>query len=297
MADLDAEGWLALLQGRLAQQQPLIQKYDRYFAGQHPLAFDSEPYRESFGKQLASFSDNWCELVIEAPVERLQVLGFRFTATSSPDLETPDPLVAPQEVDPTTDPSDDAGGNPADADAWAIWQANRLDAESVKGHTEAGKLGTAFLLVSPPTETGDGTPRITVEHPSQMIALRDPHDRRRILAGLKRYTAPNADEVAVVYTPTIITTFVSPRGAQSLLAAGLIIPGSYIGAWTKHTEETESSRGRPDRPAREPARSPDRRDQRPSPGHRVERRGEQVLRGHDRRLRVRCVPAAGRDRG
>lgn len=88
MADLDAEGWLALLQGRLAQQQPLIQKYDRYFAGQHPLAFDSEPYRESFGKQLASFSDNWCELVIEAPVERLQVLGFRFTATSSPDLET-----------------------------------------------------------------------------------------------------------------------------------------------------------------------------------------------------------------
>ena len=55
----------------------------------------------------------------------------------------------------------------ADEDAWQIWQANYLDADSGLAHTEASKCGMAYLLVLP----GDDpeTPRITVEHPAQAI--------------------------------------------------------------------------------------------------------------------------------
>ena len=51
-------------------------------------------------------------------------------------------------------------------------------------HTEAGKCGRCYLLVDP--NDGDG-PRITVEHPAQVIVALDPGDRRKRLAALKRW--------------------------------------------------------------------------------------------------------------
>lgn len=226
MPDLTPQQWLTALEPRLAVRQPDIARFEAYYAGRHRLAFDSAPYREAFGEQLADFCTNWCGLVVDTPVERLAVIGFRF---GQPEVEGPGEIPghedesSPLDADtpaPVADVSTDA--NAADEDAWDIWQANYLDAESVKAHTEAGKLGIAFLLVSPPGD--DGIPRITVEHPSQMIVVVDPSNRRRRLAAMKRYTSVTGDAIAVIYTPEYIATFRSVPGLQSALQSGLLLP-------------------------------------------------------------------------
>ena len=167
------EDWLKILGQRLDAQAQLVGVYEDYYAGRHPLAFATSKYREAFGALFSAFADNWCEIVVDAAAERLSVVGFRF-------------------------------GENADEDAWAIWQANKLDSKSVAAHTEAGKNGTAYLLVDP-NEGGD-LPRISVEHPAQCIVARDPETGLR-LAALKRWEGEDGLLYATVYLPDALFKF------------------------------------------------------------------------------------------
>jgi hypothetical protein len=72
-------------------------------------------------------NDNWCQVVVTSAARRLKVQGFRFGSHQG-----------------------------ADEDAWAIWQANGIDAQAKMVHTEAIKLGEAGWLVEPPMN-GRGT--------------------------------------------------------------------------------------------------------------------------------------------
>lgn len=196
MPALTPAEWLPILDARLAERQAAVRLYEDYYAGRHRLAFASAKFREAFGELFAAFATNWCGLVVDALVERLAVQGIRFGE------------------------ADDA-----DEDAWSMWQANGLDAESIKAHTEAVKTGTAYLLVAPPRD--DGVPRITVEHPSQVIVAHDPGDRRRRLAALKKYRDQSGATVAVVYTPERVSVFRRGREVETLVGFGVALPEVY----------------------------------------------------------------------
>src|SRR5688500_4182343 len=94
--------WLRRLEKELDDRQASLKLYGDYYEGDHRLAFASEKFRVAFGTLFKEFADNWCPLVVDAVVERLQVVGFRF------------------------DPEDPSG----DMEAWRIWQTNGLDADS-----------------------------------------------------------------------------------------------------------------------------------------------------------------------
>src|SRR6185312_4357732 len=98
------------LADKLDERLPAIERYAAYYQGQHRIAFATSKWRETFGSLFAELSDNWCQLVVDASVERLKVIGFRFGSVDD-------------EV--------------ADDDAWGLWQANYLDADSTLAHTEA----------------------------------------------------------------------------------------------------------------------------------------------------------------
>jgi hypothetical protein len=163
--------WLSYLEKKLAAQQKEIKIYEDYYDGRHRLAFATLKYRQSFGYLFKALADNWCELVVDAPVERLFVEGFRF-----------------------------AKDKPGDSDAWDIWQANGLDSESVMGHTEAVKDGRSYLLVGP-DEYKTGYPSITVEHASQVVVEHAPGNRRIRLAALKKWRDESGYEFATLYLP------------------------------------------------------------------------------------------------
>jgi hypothetical protein len=163
-------GMATLMEDALEARLPEVETYEAYYRGEQKLDLATSKYRETFGRLLEASSDNWCQLVVDASVERLKVQGFRFG------------------------PRD----QPADTEAWDIWQANYLDADSALAHAEASKTGWAYLLVLPGADPD--TPRITVEHPAQCITYSDPSDRRARLAGFKRWPRGDGSTAAALYT-------------------------------------------------------------------------------------------------
>jgi hypothetical protein len=171
--------WLERLNNRIDTRwtRPLLGMgaYDAYFEGDHRLAFATAKYREAFGNLFASPVDNWMPLVIDSRVERLEVQGFRFG----------------EEAD-------------HDDDAWGLWQASGMDAQSDMVHEESVKLGEAYWLIEPPAPGSDDPPRITAEHPSQTIVACDPGDPNARLAALKKWLDDDGYLYATLYLPDAI---------------------------------------------------------------------------------------------
>lgn len=189
MPNLTPGGWLDLLDTRLRERQAHTKLYEDYYNGKHRLAFATVKFRETFGSLFAAFADNWCQLVVDAAVERLKVEGFRFGDDAS---------------------SDDA--------AWEIWQKNGLDADSKLAHREAVKCGESYILVDP----NGGDPKITVEHPIETIVAMAPGNRRQRLAGLKRWLDADGYLYATLYLPDRVYKFKSQRKAPSYVGYGRV---------------------------------------------------------------------------
>lgn len=175
--------------------------YDAYYEGDHRLTFATAKFREAFGGLFGTLADNWMPMVVDSSVERLDVQGFRFGDTQE-----------------------------ADADAWDIWQANGLDAESDMLHTESVKLGESYWLVDPIVANGD-PPKITSEHPSQVIVAWAPGNRRERLAALKKWVGDDGSAYATVYLPSAVHKFQS----ESSLAIGGIT-GDQIN-WVRRRDD------------------------------------------------------------
>lgn len=168
------EWWLTRLTNRLNSRAPELMRWELYYSGRHPLNFFDDRVREAFGQRFARFASNFVALIVDGIAERLQVNGFRF--------------------------KDDQG----DDDLWAIWQENDLDGGSLMAHTEAMVKQVAYTLVEP---RQGNRPRITIEDPLDTIVELDPRDRRKRLAGLKRWVDDEGRLVAFVYLPTAIYKF------------------------------------------------------------------------------------------
>jgi hypothetical protein len=175
--------WVERLDVQLKERRGRIERYDAYYRGEHRLAFATEKFRKAFGSLFEEFADNWCELVVDAVDERLDVEGFRI---------------------PTDDPNDE-DPQKADADAWEMWQRNRLDAESQMGHVEAliGEQSYGLVWFG---EQKKGWPTITIEHPNEMIVEESAENRHVRAAALKRWS-DGSTEFATLYLPTEIFKF------------------------------------------------------------------------------------------
>ena len=179
----------------LEARLPAVERYDAYYLGVHRIAFATSKWRETFGNLFNELADNWSQLVVDAAVERLKVEGFRFG------------------------PEDDQ----ADAEAWALWQANYMDADSTLAHNESCKSGISYVLVTPSDDPE--TPRITVEHPAQMITASAPEDRRTRVAAFKRW-ADGDDTRAVLYLPDGFYPMVRSGNSETWTSDGEPVPNA-----------------------------------------------------------------------
>ncbi len=180
--------WLLRLERKLEERNLKIKLYEEYDQGDHRLAFAMSKYRAAFGKLFEAFASNWCKLTVDVAVERLRIDGFRFGRDRQ-----------------------------GDRDAWAIWQANGLDAESMLAHTEAVKCCEAAILVQP---GGGDIPSITIEHPTQVIVANGQGSRRVRAAALKKWLDDDGKTYATVYLPNGIYKF--ERGTT--VESPLILP-------------------------------------------------------------------------
>lgn len=170
MADPDSpEWWLRVLHARLIARRANIQLMRDYYDGRHRLAFASKKFADTFGGLFGAFADNWCQMVVDASVERLGVQGFRV--------------------------GDDAA---ADDDAHRIWQENDCDSEHKLAFTEAHVAGECLAT----TWYGpDGKAEITFEPADCAIIATDPKNRRRRLAGVRFWLDDWGHEHAELFRP------------------------------------------------------------------------------------------------
>lgn len=167
--------WVDALDKELTRRCAKIATWRNYYNGTQPLAFASEKFREAFGGLFKEFADNWCATVVNAVDERLAITGFRF------------------------------GKNPgADEEAWRMWQANHMDAESKLAIKAALIDARSFVLVWPNADDPT-TPIMTVESADQCIVAYEPGSRYLRTAALKRWRDEWSGKIfATLYLPDAI---------------------------------------------------------------------------------------------
>jgi hypothetical protein len=139
----------------LAAETPRLEVLDNYMEGEQPLKFLAPALQQQLGGRIAELIVNLPRFGVEAYENRLDVEGFRF-------------------------PGDES----ADADLWAIWQANDGDFLSQQAHRESLALGRAYTIVG---EGDDDIPLITAESAFEAIHEDDPRTHE-VKYGLKRWT-------------------------------------------------------------------------------------------------------------
>lgn len=173
--------WLDKLWAELEQRRDYADKMRCYYSGDHPLARIADKARDAFRRLLRQARSNYTGLVVDATAERIQVDGMRI-----------------------------GNGEMGDEEAWRIWQANNLDADSDLLITEAVKVGRAFMLVAP-NPADATTPIVTAEDCTQAIVAYVPGSRRERAAGLKVWTDDwTGALMATVYLPGGLFKYTAP---------------------------------------------------------------------------------------
>jgi hypothetical protein len=170
-----------MLERELASRQVGLQRLQDYHDGKHRLAFTSQKFREAFGGMFSAFADNWMQLVVDAVEERLNVEGFRYGA----------------------DPK-------SDNDAWQIWQANCLDAESQLAHSEALIKGDSYAVV---WGDEDGQPKVSIESPRDVVVAYAPGNRKKRVAALKRWRDDDGYK-ATLFTSDFVYKYEKDNGGN-----------------------------------------------------------------------------------
>lgn len=190
MSELD--NLRAAARAKLETQAARARDYQAYYDNEAGIIaiLDTEE-RRTFRTLLDEAGASWCELVVNAVAERLSVTGFRFGSDTDDEL------------------------------AWAIWQANSMDADHELVHTDALVTGSSFVLVAPDDDNPSGV-SITVESPEEACVLYEPGNRRKRRAGFKQWTEDGGQTTTdvLILPDEIITWYPKARGPEIERNAG-----------------------------------------------------------------------------
>jgi hypothetical protein len=180
--------WLLQLGRQLTARRPQLDLWWDYYRGEQPLPEGPKRATEAYRDFQKKARSNFCREVADSSVNRMRVIGI----------------------------ADDQGR--PDDQAWAWWQANRMDARQAVLFRAALALGSAYLMVGRHPTTN--RPLITLEHPREVIIDRDPATGER-RTGLKAWYDPvRRIARANVYTSTETFKYATERRGPGPLRWG-----------------------------------------------------------------------------
>lgn len=159
--------WLNRLEKSLDDDTKRIDKLTKWYDGEPEIEYQNEEQREQFARFIRLTRLNIASLVVSTMISRIKPIAFR---TGAPD--------------------DDHGDKEAARKMKRI-ALKRVFNESIEW---ASVYGRAYVLIS----KNKGKSWATAEHPSQVIAERDPHTRE-VIAGLKMYQDLYGRKIKVLY--------------------------------------------------------------------------------------------------
>ncbi|WP_333731770.1 phage portal protein [Streptomyces sp. IBSBF 3010] len=162
------------LYAKLKRRAGKAEVWSNYYNGDVPLKFASPEFKGQTGALFDDFSDNWCQVVPDATVERLVPIAFRLNDGT------------------------------IDSKAWDAWRRNEADVEVGLAFLEALIAGRSFGLVWKP----DGiNTEITFHDVRQAYVDYVPGKRRQRRAGLLIWRDGNQERASLFY-PDAVFLFV-----------------------------------------------------------------------------------------
>lgn len=160
------------LHGKLKKRAARVARWSRLYDGDAPLKFASPEFATQTGGLFEGFSDNWCQVVPDATVERMVPVGYR--------LESGE----------------------LDKAAWRAWRRNECDVDVSLALLDALITGRSFGLVWKPA----GETVISFHDVDQAIVEYVPGKRRVRRAGLLLWGDGEYDRATLFY-PDMVFKF------------------------------------------------------------------------------------------
>lgn len=136
-----------LLWRRIQWERPKIDAWNAWYDDLQPAPeLREEEMETAYGRLLALSSENWAGMIVDAPADRLKVVGFRFRGQ----------------------PADDSPESP-----WGVWQESGMDAGSDRAILDALISGREPIMVVADAESEVGV-RIVPQDPREVAVLYDP---------------------------------------------------------------------------------------------------------------------------
>jgi hypothetical protein len=215
------------------------QKTERYYRGDHDLAFATEKFANTFGTLFREFAMNLCPAICDAVRDKLRVTGFSVNVGTPAALVSVPPTVVGGAVN---SPPATAGGTDSHAlrsDIDRIWFRNRMQQRAGEIHKEALKNGDAYAIV-----WFDPAGDVTI-YPQRAANVTIAYDEERpgsILWAAKYWRTADKRTRLNIFYPDRIERYVTKNGTESTLPiAADFVPVSGLKSLVSSTK-TEDER-------------------------------------------------------
>jgi hypothetical protein len=179
-------------------------KTERYYRGDHDLAFATEKFANAFGSLFREFALNLCPAVCDAVKDKLRITGFSVESTAS--------VSSPTVREGSTE-SDGALTYVRATDTISrIWDANRMDIRSGELHKEALRNGDAYLVV---WQDEDGRAVMYPNNASSCIVVYDDERPGRIVWAAKSWRTQDKRVRLNLFYPDRIEKYVSQQQTET----------------------------------------------------------------------------------
>lgn len=205
-------------------------KAERYYAGQHDLAFATEKFLTAFGSLFREFALNLCPAVCDAVRDKLRITGFSIEAGIAGSLACKPAsrgLTIEGIHEPNAGGTGVAGGGACAPSLRRIWNANRMRTRAGEVHKEALKCGDAYVIVWP-NAAGDAT--LYPNRAANCTVEYDEEQHGRIVRAAKYWQATNKHLCLNLFYPDRIEKYVSKDASEGALpdASGFVAAAESV---------------------------------------------------------------------
>ncbi len=182
-------------------------RVERYYEGNHDLAFATDKFRNAFGSLFREFALNLCPAVCEAVRDKLRVVGFSVD------------IVGTQAASLLL--KNTQAGSPR-SDARRIWNANRMRIRAGEVHKEALICGDAYMIVWPDAA---GNAVMYPNRAASCIVTYDDEQPGKIVRAAKYWRGADKRVRLNLFYPDRIEKYVSKEASEgSLVEATEFVP-------------------------------------------------------------------------
>lgn len=162
----------------LVAKQPFYARLWDYYEGTPPLAYSTERLRAVFHDLDAKFSENWCAVVVDSVIDRVNLAGFRIT-----------------------------GNDDAAALLNKLFLSTELNLDSDDAHLAALVCGDAFIIVW----EGENGPEAFYNDPRACYIKYDVENPRKKLWAAKWWLADDGRCKLTLYYPDRLEKYTTPN--------------------------------------------------------------------------------------